>query len=285
MPVVSLVRGVVRRLLHPIQTTRKVWKALARLLMPDFVLHRGYRLPPRELRGDMCGEAFRSDTFYLQSAVVEATRLPATLGYTRASRLVDVGCGLGRLATGMLVEFGDVEYLGIDPNRKFLDWCRKHIEHYHPTFRFVHYDVMNELYNPRGNVDGESIRLPVLSESADIVYLWGVFTNMGPEHVRIYVAELARITRKGGKIFLTAFVEDDVPEVSFNPASYVPYDCSCPLTVVRYNKQYLFSLFTQHGLAVEDFRRHGGMFPKQSEINLTKQSDDVPAAAGGVVQA
>ena len=74
---------------------------------------------------------------------------------------------------------------------------------------------------------------------------------------------------------MTAFVEDDVPEVSFNPASYVPYDCSSPLTVVRYNKQYLFSLFTQHGLAVEDFRRHGGMLPKQSEISLTKQSDDV----------
>ena len=86
MTVGSLVERVVPRLLHPIQTARKMWKALARLLTPDFVLHRGYRLPPRELRGDMCGEAFRSNTFYLQSAVVEATRLPARLGYTRASR-------------------------------------------------------------------------------------------------------------------------------------------------------------------------------------------------------
>jgi ubiquinone/menaquinone biosynthesis C-methylase UbiE len=247
-----------------------MWKALASLWTPAFVFYRGYRLPPRELRGSMCGEAFRSEDFFLQSAVVEATRLPARLGYTAASRLVDVGCGLGRLATGMLVEFGEVEYFGLDANSKFVDWCRKHIEHHHPSYRFVHYDVVNEMYNPLGTVDGDSIRLPVVSGSADIVYMWGVFTNMGPEHVQIYLAELARIARNGGRIFLTAFVEDDVPEVSFNPAGYVPFDCSYPLTVVRYSKPYLFSLVTRFGLAVEDFRYHGGMFPKQSEIYLTK---------------
>src|SRR5687768_13975049 len=83
-----------------------------------FVLHRGYRLPPRSMRRGMCGAAFRSDSFFFQSAVVEATRLPARLDYTKRSRIVDVGCGLGRLATGMLVEFGDgdVQYLGVDAN-------------------------------------------------------------------------------------------------------------------------------------------------------------------------
>jgi hypothetical protein len=98
--------------------------------------------------------------------------------------------------------------------------------------------------------------------------------------VQIYVSELSRIARDGGKVFLTAFVEDDVPEVSFNPAGYVPYDCNAPLTVVRYNRQWLFSLFSRHGLMVDDFRYHGGMFPKQSEICLTKgESPPVPAYA------
>src|SRR5205807_5494592 len=98
----------------------------------------------------------------------------------------------------------------------------------HPSFRFMHVDVVNENYNPNGTVDGDKIRLPVANASADIVYMWGVFTNMAPEHVQIYVSELSRIARDGGKVFLTAFVEDDVPEVSFNPAGYVPYDCNAP---------------------------------------------------------
>jgi len=142
----------------------------------------------------------------------------------------------------------------------------------------MHVDVVNELYNPSGTVDGNKIRLPVANASTDIVYMWGVFTNMAPEHVQIYVSELSRIARDGGKVFLTAFVEDDVPEVSFNPAGYVPYDCNAPLAVVRYNRQWLFSLFSRHGLMVDDFRYHGGMFPKQSEICLTKiESSPVPA--------
>src|SRR5687767_1578026 len=66
-----------------------------------FVLHRGYRLPPKSLRGRMCGDAFGTDSFFFLSAVLEATRFPARLGYTKGSRIVDIGCGLGRLATGM----------------------------------------------------------------------------------------------------------------------------------------------------------------------------------------
>jgi SAM-dependent methyltransferase len=223
----------------------------------------------------MCGEAFRSDTFFLQSAVVEATRLPARLGYTKRSRVVDVGCGLGRLATGMLVEFGDVEYLGLDVDKYFVEWCKQNIEAYHPTYRFIHLDVVNELYNPEGTVDGDRIHLPVESASADIVYMWGVFTNMGPEQVEIYASEISRIAREGAACFLTAFVEDDVPQVTLNPTGYVPYDCNAPLVAVRYNTQWLFSAFRRHGLRVEDFRYHDSMFPKQSEIYLTKTKTPV----------
>lgn len=235
------------------------------------VYHRGLPMPPLQLRNHMCGPAFLLNDFYLQSAVVEATRLPARLGYTKDSLVVDVGCGLGRLATGMLSEFGDeVHYLGIEPNKDFYRWCEEHIQTKHPNYQFRHLDVVSELYNPSGTVDGEALRLPVDSDTADIVYVWGVFTNIISEHVEIYVSEFARIANKDGRIFLTAFVEKDVPQVSLNPSDYVPFDYIVPLHVVRYNVDWLFSLFSQNGLAIEDFRYHGGMFPKQSEITLTK---------------
>jgi len=153
----------------------------------------------------------------------------------------------------------------------FAEWCREHIERNHPSFRFIHLDVVNELYNPAGKIDGDRIRLPLADATADIVYLWGLFTNMGPEHVRIYVSEMSRIAREGSRIFLTAFVEENVPEVSFIPKGYVPYECVKPLQCVRYSKEFLFSIFSRYGLVVEEFRHHGGAFPSQSEVYLRKE--------------
>jgi len=236
----------------------------------DYYLYHGCVLPPRELRGRL-GASFLADGFYLESGIAEARRLAARLAYSKSSLVVDIGCGLGRLATGMLWEFGDVQYFGIDSNPTFAEWCREHIERNHPSFRFIHLDVVNELYNPTGKIDGDRIRLPLADATADIVYLWGLFTNMGPEHVRIYVSEMSRIAREGSRIFLTAFVEENVPEVSFIPKGYVPYECVKPLQCVRYSKDFLFSIFSRYGLVVEEFRHHGGAFPSQSEVYLRKE--------------
>jgi SAM-dependent methyltransferase len=238
-----------------------------------FIPYRGHRLPPKSLRGSMCGDAFRTDSFYFLSAVHEATNFSARLGYTKNSRIVDIGCGLGRVATGLLAEFGDVQYFGVDANEGFVRWCKENIESLHPSFQFFHLNMANDLYNPTGTITGRDLRLPVDDASVDIVNLWGVFTNMLPEHVQAYIAEIARILRPQGRCFLTAFAEEDVEEVTINPAAYVPYACDSPLTCVRYRKQWLFSMFQQHGLQVEDFRYHGTMFPKQSEVYLIKRDN------------
>ncbi len=236
-----------------------------------YVVHRGFRLPPKSLRGRMCGDAFRTDSFYFLSAVFEARKFAARFRYTKDARVVDIGSGLGRLATGMLAEVGEIQYLGIDANREFVRWCKEHIEGPHPSYRFVHLDMANALYNPDGSFDGSALRLPVDDASADVVNLWGVFTNMVPQDVESFIREIGRILRPQGRCFLTAFAEDGVPDVTINPPNYVPYACSEPLTCVRYSKQWLFSTFEKHGLQVAEFLYHGSMFPKQSEIYVTKR--------------
>jgi SAM-dependent methyltransferase len=236
-----------------------------------YALYRGHRLPPKRMRGMMCGDAFRSDKFYLMSAVLEATKFSARLA-SKDARIVDIGCGLGRLATGLIAEAGSVDYLGIDANEEFVRWCQDNIESQHPSFRFVHLDMANERYNPGGTIVASELRLPLEDASADVVNLWGVFTNMVPEDVQAYVAEVSRILRPGGQCFLTAFAEDDVPDVTINPANYVPYETDTPLAAVRFSRQWLFALFGEHRLQVEEFRLHGSMFPKQSEIYLVKAS-------------
>jgi hypothetical protein len=66
------------------------------------------------------------------------------------------------------------------------------------------------------------------------------------------------MTRDGGRVFLTAFVEEDVPDETVNPTDYVIYPCTSPLHVVRYSKQALFSIFEEHALGVDEFAHHGG---------------------------
>jgi len=234
-----------------------------------FVLHQGQRLPPRSMRRKMCGDAFVDERFYLMSAVLEATKFADRLAASNA-RVVDIGSGLGRLATGLIAESSQVHYIGIDANQAFVRWCKENIESQHPNFRFVHLDMANDRYNPGGTLDGSDLRLPAEDASADVVNLWGVFTNMVPQHVQAFAREIGRILGPDGQCFLTAFAEDDVPDVTFNPPDYVPYEVDGPLTAVRYSKNWLFSTFRQYGLEVQEFRHHGSMFPKQSEIYLAR---------------
>ena len=255
----------------------RLWRRLYRMVptldyLPrrDYVLYRDCVLPHPRLRRTMCGDDYTSNRFFVESGRAEAMRLVQKLGYTDKSNVVDIGSGLGRLATGLLREVGDVQYWGFDAVRSWILWCQEHIEAHHPSFRFQHVDVANELYNPQGTSLGKDFRFPLPDRHADIVYMWGVFTNMRLHDARIYVAEISRLLRDGGRAFLTAFVEPNVPEESINPTGYVDYECKVPLHVVRYDKDVLFSLFSDHGLSVEEFAYHGGMHCQQSELHLRK---------------
>lgn len=254
--------------LTPQRVVKKLWSFLPR---PDYLTYRGLKLPTKDVRGRMCGEAFQSNEYFLQSGIVEARRLVARLGYSPGAKMVDIGSGLGRLALGMIWEFGDVPYLGLEVNPEFTSWCQRYISTDHPSYRFVRLDVENERYNPGGTVRSGQITLPVADADLDIVYMWGVFTNMGPEHVVAYASEIGRMLAPSGRAFLTAWVEPDVADVSFNPEGYGPYEHDgSPLLVVRYSKKFLDTAFERAGLIVEEFRHHGGSFPYQSEIYLRK---------------
>ena len=246
----------------------------------EYVRYRGHYLPLKGMRSQMCGVEFASEEFFVESGRAEAKRLIASLGLSPASKVVEIGSGLGRLAIGLLQEAGRVEYWGFDANALWIAWCRKHIEPRHPSYRFIHVDVANELYNPTGATLGDRFRFPLADAHADIVYMWGVFTNMRLDDARVYVRETGRLLRHGGRAFLTAFVESNVPAESINPPGYVDYACTLPLHVVRYDQDVLFSMFAEAGLTVEHFGHHAGRQCNQSEIYLRKIGDPhrIPAA-------
>src|SRR5687768_4844681 len=135
----------------------------------DVVRHNGRVLPARHLR--LCGQEFRDHAYFLRSARAEADRLVAHCGLTTDSALLEIGCGFGRLAIGVLDCVGDIRhYRGVDVSPAAIAWCKRHIGSCHLSFQFTRLDVRNERYNPGGAVITHAFRLPLNDEAFDIAY-------------------------------------------------------------------------------------------------------------------
>lgn len=234
----------------------------------DYVLHKGSMLP---LPGDrLNGPDQKDNAFFLNSSLKEAERVITRLDCAQQDFLVDIGCGQGRLPIGLARKIANLRYLGVDVSEKSIQWCKTHIELQHPSYRFQHINLINARYNPSGFALEGSFRLPVADEAADIVYMWGVVTNMEPEHLAVYANEIHRMLRRGGRAFLTANVEDNVTQVSINPENYVPWTYHGPLNIVRYERQYFLDVFQRAGLTLTDYAHHAAG-NCQSDLYFVKQ--------------
>lgn len=240
---------------------------LVHALGGETVRYNGVVLPAPHLR--FGGPEFRDDEYFLRSAREEADRLMKRLGMTKESRLLDVGCGVGRLPIGILSSLEEVPlYWGLDVSERSVRWCQRHIESHHANFRFLHLDVQNARYRPAGHPIDQDFRLPGSAGSFDIVYLYSVFSHMLTADVKAYLSEFSRLVVAGGRVFLTAFVEQGVPQVLVNPTDYrMAWHGS--LHCVRYDREFFEGLIADAGFRADDFE-HGVETDGQSGIYLTR---------------
>jgi SAM-dependent methyltransferase len=123
------------------------------------------------------------------------------------SRVLDVGCGIGRMAvplTDYLNPAGG--YWGFDIVETGIRWCRSRISKRFANFHFEHADVYNEMYNQRGGVAAREYRFPYESDFFDLVFLTSVFTHLLPADLEHYLSEIARVLKPGGRSVITFFV-------------------------------------------------------------------------------
>lgn len=132
-----------------IRITNIIRKVITKMLpKKEYVKLSGNIIPSSDRRS--CGPEFKDDDFYLKSAEEEANRLINYFQCTQQSRVLDVGCGQGRLPIGILRVLGDINYIGIDVDQRSIEWCKRYIEPDHPSFKFKHLNLYNERYNING---------------------------------------------------------------------------------------------------------------------------------------
>ena len=98
--------------------------------------------------------------------------------------ILDFGCGCGRV-TRRWAALDGVAIHGSDRSEPAIDWCRRNLV-------FARFET-NELAPP----------LPHADASFDLVYALSVFTHLTEELGRAWVADLARVLRPGGYLYLT----------------------------------------------------------------------------------
>lgn len=131
-------------------------------------------------------------------------------GLRPQDRVLDIGCGIGRMAVP-LTQYLDIEkgrYTGIDPVEGGIAWCRRFVASVYPNFTFQRLDIAHDLYNPKGKISGEALKLPYAEQQFDFVIMTSVVTHLPPDEILIYLSEVARLLKPGGRLFMTAFVVD-----------------------------------------------------------------------------
>jgi SAM-dependent methyltransferase len=209
----------------------------------------GVALPPAALR--MGGAHFLDNEVFVATAKRDVARL-AEHGLTRDSALLDWGCGAGRLAIGVIETWGGIaRYDGVDVQKDLVSWATRHLAR--DSIAFTHVDLANARYNRNGRAEH---RIPGDASSYDALYGYSVLSHMDDAELGDYLREIRRLLRPEAFAWLTAFVEDGVPEVSENPEGYGPIAWEGALHCVRFERTFFESMARSAGLEVSHFE-HG----------------------------
>jgi SAM-dependent methyltransferase len=125
----------------------------------------------------------------------------------RRSRVLEIGCGLGRTAFAFRFLVPDGTYDGFDITREKIEFLQGFSAQF-PNFRFHHADLINTHYNPRGTIAPNAFTFPFGDGSMDLVYAASVFTHLLPVHAQHYIQEGARVLDRGGRMLVSVFLLD-----------------------------------------------------------------------------
>ena len=217
------------------------------------------RLPvPRPEQSLMVGHGDFVETSFAMLALL---RLVAHL--PRNARVLEPGCGLGRIAFALLHYLnGSGRYEGFDVSHEAIQLAQSMFAGTGNAL-FRHVDLYNRMYNQAGKLRAEDFSFPYPAANFDFVILTSVFTHMLPNDVRRYLVEIARTLSPGGTCFATFFALDAVARENLRTGKaalniVTPYAHGCfvlsasvPENAVAYDHSMLCEMIAQAGLTIE----------------------------------
>jgi SAM-dependent methyltransferase len=170
-------------------------------------------LPPYSMRQFIGGAAgFEAAGAWFAQELQRLDLLPP------GARLLDLGCGCGRLALGLMrdpaLQSQDLRYWGLDVDPRAIGWCRRHITVAHPNFAFIHADVRNDSYHPAGASTVVEYALPLPDSSLDLVVATSLFTHLQTAELSRYHREAARVLAPGGRLYASYFLFESWEEAA-----------------------------------------------------------------------
>ena len=183
--------------------------------------------------------------------------------------ILDVGCGLGRMAVPLIGYLNDRgRFEGFDVVRSGITWATRAITARHPNFRFQVADLYNKFYNPKGKTFSHEYVFPYADASFDVVFLGSVFTHMLPRDVEHFLDEITRVLKPGGTALITFFLlnQESRALLSQGRSSQnfvhplemcLTVSADKPEAAISYPEEHVRALYAARGLSIVEPVRYG----------------------------
>lgn len=152
---------------------------------------------------------FRSSQHFFDSSFQNFKELLYYTSLTPNHRVLDYGCGLGRMAIPLsaYLNANSGSYCGVDTDSDCISRNQRAFRAY-KNFRFVHADIYSTMYNRHGGSYTELLKHN-LGQPFDLAFLFSVFTHVLSRDCDFLLKFLKSQLVESGEIFTSWFLLND----------------------------------------------------------------------------
>ncbi len=252
--------GLLRRVYYALGPLQRRW-ARRLFFLPvdllDTLLKRRTTLVPPK------GRIFTGQGDFAATGNALLKNLIETCAINPEHHILDVGCGIGRLARPLTFFLNNCgKYEGFDVVEDGIKWCKENYITY-PNFNFTFIPLKNDLYNLRTENTADAFQFPYPDQSFHLVVLTSVFTHMQIDEVKNYLFEIGRVLKPESHCFATFFIINketekflDTTHIPFFPYRFEHYFLHDPKVKnanIAYRYEVIEKMAFEAGLIVDQF--------------------------------